>query len=234
MRCVVFGLVRLYRGKIFARWAYKNTNARNDISPRNPRFPIYRVCLQTKFRARVSNFKSGISGSEWHDDALIFVSDWSVCILVKYLQDGFTKMQTHAMSRGPVWRLTGEQKLRDFRTPYLRRPIEYMSLHRSGQMWRLSLNHLQSLENDFKTIATFGQNGVVTSTQLVSLSRGFWNRAIIRRNLWAPMTRRCVAFSDWCVCIEVKYLQDGFTPIQTHAMTWRCVAYFRIGAFVSW
>ncbi len=26
-------------------------------------------------------------------------------------------------------------------------------------------------------------------------------------------------FSDWCVCIGVKYLQDGFTPIQTHAMT---------------
>jgi hypothetical protein len=47
-----------------------------------------------------------------------------------------------------------------------------MSLHRSGQMWRLSLNHLHDSANDLKTIATFGQNGVVTYTQLVSLSRG--------------------------------------------------------------
>jgi hypothetical protein len=29
---------------------------------------------------------------------------------------------------------------------------------------------------------------------------------------------RCF-LSDGCVCIEVKYLQDGFTIIQTHAMT---------------
>ncbi len=28
-----------------------------------------------------------------------------------------------------------------------------------------------------------------------------------------------LCFSDGCVCIEVKYLQDGFTIIQTHAMT---------------
>ncbi len=34
MRCVVFGLVRLYIGKIFARWVYKNTNARNDMTMR--------------------------------------------------------------------------------------------------------------------------------------------------------------------------------------------------------
>jgi hypothetical protein len=33
-------------------------------SPRNPRFPIYRLCLQTTFPARVSIFKSGISGSD--------------------------------------------------------------------------------------------------------------------------------------------------------------------------
>jgi hypothetical protein len=32
------------------------------------------------------------------------------------------------------------------------------------------------------------------------------------------MTMRCLV-SDWCVCILVKYLQDGFTKIQTHAMT---------------
>ena len=37
-----------------------------SASPRNPRFPIVHFDLQTAFRARVSIFKSGISGSEWH------------------------------------------------------------------------------------------------------------------------------------------------------------------------
>ncbi len=31
--------------------------------PRNPRFPIYRLCLQTSFRTRMRIFQSGISGS---------------------------------------------------------------------------------------------------------------------------------------------------------------------------
>ncbi len=35
-----------------------------------------------------------------------------------------------------------------------------------------------------------------------------------------------VAFSDWCVWFFVKYWQDGFTKIQTHAMTRWCVAFF--------
>ncbi len=117
------GLVRLYRGKIFARWVYKNTNARNDMTMR---------CV---------------------------LSDWCVCIGVKYLQDGFTK---YKRTRWVGVTQCGGHKLRDFRTPYLRRPVEYMSLHRSGQMWRLSLNLLHSLENDLKKLATFGQNGVVT------------------------------------------------------------------------
>ncbi len=34
-------------------------------------------------------------------------------------------------------------------------------------------------------------------------------------------TMRCF-FSDWCVWFFVKYLQDGFTKIQTHTMTRRC------------
>ncbi len=67
----------------------------------------------------------------------------------------------------------GEHKLRDFRTPYLRRPVEYMLVHRSGQMWRFSLNHFRDSASDLKTIATFDQNGVLAYTQLVSLSRGF-------------------------------------------------------------
>jgi hypothetical protein len=47
--------MRLYRGKIFARWVYKNTNARDDMTT--------------------------------------FLLDGCVCIGVKYLQDGFTKLQ---------------------------------------------------------------------------------------------------------------------------------------------
>jgi hypothetical protein len=35
--------------------------------PRNPRFPIYRLCLKTAFRARMRIFKSGISGSDCKD-----------------------------------------------------------------------------------------------------------------------------------------------------------------------
>ncbi len=86
----------------------------------------------------------------------------------------------------------------------------------------------------FKEIATFVQKGALTHTQLVSLSRGFWNRAIYGRRMGADdMTMRCFFFVDWCVCIGVKYLQDGFTTIQTHAMTRRCVALFLwIDAFV--
>ncbi len=57
-RCVAFcvGWVRLYRGKIFARWVYKKGKR-----------------------------------TQWHDDALLFLSDWCVCIEVKYSQDGFTQ-----------------------------------------------------------------------------------------------------------------------------------------------
>ncbi len=93
MRCYI-GFDALYRGKIFARWVYPlHTHERHDAmrwslvfeallfckifarwvyidtrmtSPRNPRFPICRRCIQTTFHARMSIFKSGISGSA-HD-----------------------------------------------------------------------------------------------------------------------------------------------------------------------
>ncbi len=38
-------------------------------------------------------------------------------------------------------------------------------------------------------------------------------------------TMRCFV-SDWFVWFFVKYLQDGFTKLQTHAMTRWCVAFF--------
>ncbi len=133
-----FGLVRLFIGKLFARWVYQNTNARDDTTT-----------------------------MRW------FVSDWCVCILVKYLQDGFTQIQTHAMTR--------------------RRCV---ALFRIGAFARLVYQNTNARDD--------------------------------------TTTMRCFV-SDWCVCFLVKYLPDGFTKIQTHAMTRRrCVALFRIGAFVSW
>ncbi len=83
---------------------------------RNPRFLMPHFGQKTGFRARMNEIKSGIPCSglvlckiickmglqkykrtRWHDDALLF-SDWCVCIGVNYLQDGFTKIQTHAMT----------------------------------------------------------------------------------------------------------------------------------------
>ncbi len=37
-------------------------------------------------------------------------------------------------------------------------------------------------------------------------------------NARSDTTMHCL-LSDWCVWYFVKYLQDGFTKIQTHAMT---------------
>ncbi len=88
----------LYLCKIFARWVYKNTNACNDMTmcclffwlllcilvqhlQQSTESPILdaRFCWpKTGFRARVNEIKSGIPCSD--------------------LQDGFTKIQTHAMT----------------------------------------------------------------------------------------------------------------------------------------
>ncbi len=93
------GWMRLYRGKIFARWVYPYTNARDDmttmrcfflldgcvcIRARNPRFYFVHAGTKPGFLP-----KSGIKNRGFR--AL-------VCIFVKYLQDGFTKLQTHAMT----------------------------------------------------------------------------------------------------------------------------------------
>ncbi len=47
----------------FRKWRAVSKNTRLATSPRNPRFPIYRLCIQTTFPARMSISKSGISGS---------------------------------------------------------------------------------------------------------------------------------------------------------------------------
>ncbi len=84
-RCVAvfYGWLRLYRGKIFARWVYKTTNARDDMTTMRCFF--------------------------WTDAFVSFknILDGCVCIGVKYLQDGFTKLQTHAMT----WRVIDDDAL---------------------------------------------------------------------------------------------------------------------------
>ncbi len=107
----------------------------------------------------------------WHDDdALLFFLDGCVCIEVKYLQDGCTKIQTHAMT----WRCVA------FFHGWLR-------LYR-GKIFARWVYPYTNARDDMTTMRCF--------------------------------------FLDGCVCILVKYLQDGCTKIQTHAMTWRCVAVF--------
>ncbi len=140
--------------------------------------------------------------TQWHDDdALLFLSDWCVCIgvkylqdgftkFVKYLQDGFTKMQTHQWS---------EPKLRDF-GPLLK---EWWTAYVSTQIWVSSHASYKSFCKIFARWVYKNTNACDDMTFVVRVS------------------------SDWCVCIGVKYWQDGFTPIQTHAMTWWwCVAFF--------
>ncbi len=169
------GLVRLHHCHIFARWFYKNTNARNDTTMQSTESPIlFRSCgHETPFSDQKGASKIGDSVLCY--DALLF-SDGCVCIGVKYLQDGFTPIQTHAMT--------------------------------------------------LRCVAFFG---LVRLYLCNIFARWFYTNT----NARDAMTLRCaVLFSDWCVCIFfVKYLQDGFTKIQTHAMTRRC--FYRMGAFVS-
>jgi hypothetical protein len=120
-RCVAFffGMMRLYRGKIFARWVYKDTNARDDMTMRCGLMRLYRgkifarwVYPYTNTRDEMTTMRCFFSGlylckifARWvykttnARDALLFFLHGCVCIGVKYLQDGFTKLQTHAMSR---------------------------------------------------------------------------------------------------------------------------------------
>jgi hypothetical protein len=81
----------------FVTYLQDGFTSTHACSPRNPRIPIYRFCLQTAFRARMRIFKSGISGSarmrEHYSDALI--SRCNASYFVTYLQDGSYKKHTH-------------------------------------------------------------------------------------------------------------------------------------------
>jgi hypothetical protein len=95
MRCFFFGLVRLVLCKIFARWVYKNANAHDDTMMRCCFFGLVRLVLCKIFARWV------YKNTNAHDDTTLrsFVSDLCVWFFVKYLQDGFTKIQAHAMTR---------------------------------------------------------------------------------------------------------------------------------------
>ncbi len=57
-----------------------------------PRLPIYRLCLQTAFRARMSIVKSGISGSGCRWQRCVAL-EFEALFFVKNLQDGHGNMQ---------------------------------------------------------------------------------------------------------------------------------------------
>jgi hypothetical protein len=109
--------------------------------------------------------RHGYTAPPSHDDALLFFSDGCFWFFVKYLQDGFTIIQTHAS-----------------RTQNLR----FYFVHASTKPRFLAKKRHQ-------------KSGIPCSARDDMTMRWF--------------------FSDGCVCIGVKYLQDGFTIIQTHAMT---------------
>ncbi len=144
-----------------------------------------------------------------HDDALLF-SKQCVCIFVKYLQDGFTKIQTHAMT----WRCVaffGWVRL------YLCKIFARWVYNNTNTRW-----HDQSTESPILDAPFWSENGVSCPCERNKIGDSV---------LW---TWRCVAlFSKQCVCIFVQYLQDGFTKIQTHAMTRRCVAFLPDGCVMT-
>ncbi len=116
-----FGLVHLYLSKRFARWVYKiQTHAMTWRCV--ALFSDWCVCILVNYFCKMGLQKykrtrrdddTLLFFSDWcvcifvkqntnaRDDTTMrcFVSDWCVCILVNYLQDVFTKMQTHATTR---------------------------------------------------------------------------------------------------------------------------------------
>ncbi len=107
------GTMRLYRGKIFARWVYKTTNARNDTTrARNPRFYFVHARIagtKPRFLTKMRHQKSGIPCSA-HDDALLFVGTMRL-YLCNIFARWVYKILTHAMTRRCVAFLVGTMRL---------------------------------------------------------------------------------------------------------------------------
>jgi hypothetical protein len=84
--------MRLYRGKIVARWVYKDTNARDDdafLLVGSMR--LYRGKIVARWVYKDTNARDDMT-------MRCFFLDGCVCIGVNYWQDGFTKIQLHAMT----------------------------------------------------------------------------------------------------------------------------------------
>ncbi len=87
------GWMRLYRGKIFARWVYRNTNARDDMTTMRCFFLLDGcVCIGVKY-LQDGFTKLQTHAMTWRRRCVAFLLDGCVCIFVKYLQDGFTEIQ---------------------------------------------------------------------------------------------------------------------------------------------
>jgi hypothetical protein len=91
-----FGLVRLNLSKLFARWVYKNTNARDDMTMRCFCFGLVRLYLSKLFARWVyknTNARDDMTMRCFFCFGLVRSrhSEPCACILVNDLQDGFTK-----------------------------------------------------------------------------------------------------------------------------------------------
>ncbi len=167
---------------IFARWGYKNTNARNDMTMRCL-FSERCVCIFVVY------LQDGVTKIQTHAmtwRCVALFSDWCVCILIKYLQDGFTKIQTHAIrARNTRFRCLFFGQKTGFR----------------ARMNGIKSGIPCSARNDMTMRCfVFG---------LMRLYRGkIFARWVCKNTNARDITLRCLLL-ERCVCIFVVYLQDG-------------------------
>ncbi len=166
--------MRLYLCNIFARWVYKDTNARSYTMMR------------------------------------CFLSERCVCIFVKYLQDRFIKLQTHAVTRWCVAFCRNDALCKLF-ARWVYKTTNARNERTRALNPRFCLVHA-STKPRFLTKMMHQKSGIPCSGNDDALP---FFVGLMRLYL-------CNIFARWVY------------KIQTHAMTRRCVAFFcRIDAFVS-
>ncbi len=197
---LVVGAMRLYFGKIFARWVYNNTNARNDMTMRCS-MRLYLGKIFARWAYNQGTESPIFDASFWSENGVSCsherhkIGD-SVLCLQQYKR---TQWQDDALL-----------------------VVGAMRLYRGKIFARWVYNNTNA-RNDM----------TMRCSMRLYLCKIFARWAYNNTNARNEMTMRCL-LSERCVCIFVVYLQDGFTTIQTHAMTWRCVACCRFDAFVFW
>jgi hypothetical protein len=155
-------------------------------------------------------------------------SDGCVCIEVTYLQDGFTKIQTHEMTRRCVAFFFSDGCVCIFVT-YLQDGFTNIQTHAMTRRCAAIFIRWMRLYL-LKTFARWGLQKYKRTFFFLRLMRLYLSKIFARwvykhTNARNDTTIRCL-FLGLLLCILVKHLQDGFTKIQTHAMTRRCVAFF--------